>query len=308
MAYAAYKHDRWWLPEIEDYQWDIVTSALDGSDRRRLTKSGGSSLRPSWSPYGSRIAFMSGSGVLYIMDSDGSDVRVVAPGFHTIRSAFVWSPDGRRLAFAARGNLLFVKDELYTVRADGTGLTKLGNTAGTPSWSPDGRRIAFARIDGNTHVAIVATDPDGANEKTVFESSEVRHSGVIDVSWSPDGTRIAIKDPLIRGGTSSQGRVTISVVDADGSGPPRLIALTSGGGSRGLRTAPASPSQCWMLTLPAPRSRRWPPSSCQGRTSIGIGGTREREAGMRLRSPRRPGADPAAYPGADADNHIEPDT
>ena len=28
MAYAAYKHDRWWLPEIEDYQWDIVTSAL----------------------------------------------------------------------------------------------------------------------------------------------------------------------------------------------------------------------------------------------------------------------------------------
>ena len=173
---------------------------------------------------------MSGSGVLYIMDSDGSDVRVVAPGFHTIRSAFVWSPDGRRLAFAARGNLLFVKDELYTVRADGTGLTKLGNTAGTPSWSPDGGRIAFARIDGNTHVAIVTTDPDGSNEQTVFESSEVRTAGVLEpvvnVSWSPDGTRIAITDLVIpwenRPYFGGEGNA-VSIVRADGSGRPRLI-------------------------------------------------------------------------------------
>ena len=214
MAYAAYKHDRWWLPEIEDYQWDIVTSALDGSDRRRLTKSGGS-FSPSWSPDAFRIAFM-GSRGLEIMDSDGSNRRTVASVIRVAedRSTPVWSPDGRKLAFIAQEpdspdgawrdpvttQKYPVNEVLYTVEADGTGLVKLGEAAGTPSWSPDGRRIAFARIDGNTHVAIVATDPDGANEKTVFESSEVRHSGVIDVSWSPDGTRIAIKDLLIRGG------------------------------------------------------------------------------------------------------------
>ena len=213
MAYAAYKHDRWWLPEIEDYQWDIVTSRLDGSGRRRLTKSG-NNFSPAWSPDGSRIAFI-GRG-LQVMDSDGSNRRNVVSGIRIAedRSPLVWSPDGRRLAFIAREpdspdgawyDPVTTKDYpvnevLYTVGADGTGLTRTGEAAGTPSWSPDGRRIAFARSDGDTHVAIVATDPDGANEKTVFESSEVRHSGVIDVSWSPDGTRIAIKDLLIRGG------------------------------------------------------------------------------------------------------------
>ena len=150
------------------------------------------------------------------MDSDGSNRRTVASVIRVAedRSTPVWSPDGRKLAFIAqepdspdgawRDPVTTQKDPvnevLYTVEADGTGLVKLGEAAGTPSWSPDGRRIAFARIDGNTHVAIVATDPDGANEKTLFESSEVRYSGVIDVSWSPDGTRIAIKDLLIRGG------------------------------------------------------------------------------------------------------------
>ena len=249
IAYVAFKHDRWWLPEIEDYQWDIVTSKIDGSDRRRLTKSGGN-FSPSWSPVGSRIAFI-GRG-LEIMDSDGSNRRTVVSGIRIAadRSPPVWSPDGRRLAFIAREpdspdgawrdpvtrQNYPVEEVLYTVGADGMGLTRIGEAKGTSSWSPDGSRIAFARIDGNTHVAIVTTDPDGSNEQTVFESSEVRNSGVIDVSWSPDGTRIAIKDLLIRGGTSGQGRVTISVVDADGSGPPRLIALNSGRG--GLSWSP----------------------------------------------------------------------
>ena len=124
-----------------------------------------------------------------------------------------------------------MKDELYTVGADGTGLTKLGNTAGTPSWSPDGGRIAFARSDGDTHVAIVTTDPDGSNEKKVFESSEVHTAGVfepvVSVSWSPDGTRIAIaglRTPHSKAWLA-EGK-SVSIVRADGSGPPRLISAT----------------------------------------------------------------------------------
>ena len=71
IAYAAYKHDRWWLPGIEDHQWDIVTSKVEGSGRRRLTKSGGR-LSPAWSPDGSHIAFTWGRRGVYVMDSDGS--------------------------------------------------------------------------------------------------------------------------------------------------------------------------------------------------------------------------------------------
>ena len=238
MAYAAYKHDRWWLPEIEDYQWDIVTSRLDGSGRRRLTKSG-NNFSPAWSPDGSRIAFI-GRG-LQVMDSDGSNRRNVVSGIRIAedRSPLVWSPDGRRLAFIAREpdspdgawyDPVTTKDYpvnevLYTVGADGTGLTRTGEAKGTPSWSPDGGRIAFARSDGDTHVAIVTTDPDGANEQTIFESSEVRTATVVYVSWSPDGTRIAII------GLASGNWNSLSIVDADVSGPPRLIgALNAPGG------------------------------------------------------------------------------
>ena len=245
MAYAAYKHDRWWLPEIEDYQWDIVTSRLDGSDRRRLTKSGGS-RSPSWSPDGSRIGFMSSRGV-YVMDSDGSNRRTVASGIRIAadRSPPVWSPDGRRLAFMAwepdspDGAWIHpvttqkypIKEVLYTVGSDGTGLTRIGEAVGTPSWSPDGGRIAFARSDGDTHVAIVTTDADGANEKTVFESSEVRSSGitepVFNVSWSPDGTRIAITGLRVPHSKAPWGETqAVSIVRADGAGPPRLISAT----------------------------------------------------------------------------------
>ena len=245
IAYAAYQHDRWWLPEIEDFQWDIVTSALDGSDRRRLTE-GGSYLSPAWSPDGSRIAFVS-LRWLQTIDSDGSNRRPIASGIRIAadRSPPVWSSDSRRLAFIARepdspDGAWFhpvttvkypVMEVLYTVGADGTGLTRIGEAAGTPSWSPDGGRIAFARSDSDTHVAIVTTDPDGANEKTLFESSEVRTAmGIIDLAWSPDGARLAIVGLVVRWDSlmdqwDKRLRLNaLSIVNADYPNSPRLMA------------------------------------------------------------------------------------
>ena len=94
LVYAAYKHDGW-LPWSESYRWDIVTSTVDGSDRRRLTDDDNINLRnlnPSWSPDGARIAFLSNRTTLdssdaeeppasmsiYTMAPNGSDVRRVA--------------------------------------------------------------------------------------------------------------------------------------------------------------------------------------------------------------------------------------
>ena len=270
IAYAAFKHDSW--PWGSVYRWDIVTSGLDGSDRRRLTKSASIwvvNMSPAWSPDGSRIAFVSnrtglkdeggreriGAFAVYTMATDGSDVRSVATGVAAEGTTPLWSPDGRSLAFvalepdspdpvhgtwydSATKARYTVKEVLYTVGADGSGLTRLGETAGYPSWSRDGSRIAFVRSDGDTHVAIVTTDPDGSNEKKVFESSEVGAGGYIDVSWSPDGTRIAIVGLVIPGGkVSPYDSLSVSFVDADGSDPPRLIA-SLGSNARGLSWSP----------------------------------------------------------------------
>ena len=87
---------------------DIVTSAIDGSDLRRLTNDNAVDAHPSWSPDGTQIAFMSTRKSsfpamhLYVMDSNGSNVRSLAPSTKTRGRPPVWSPDGRRIAFVAR--------------------------------------------------------------------------------------------------------------------------------------------------------------------------------------------------------------
>lgn len=245
IAYAAFKHDVWWWPGASDYEWAIVTSGLDGSGRRKLTDSDNRfvlNVSPAWSPDGSRIAFVSNRSeaealnpfAVHVMDADGSGVRNVAPSVIAMGTTPEWSPDGRRLAFKAveprttdapryRPDLSYkwldyYRVALYTVGADGTGLTRIveGNVA--YAWSPDGR-IAFVSDDGTTS-AIHAMDPDGSGVTTVFESVE-RGAYFADFSWSPDGTRILI-DTASR--TSSHDLLWI--VNADGSAV-QLLHVTS---------------------------------------------------------------------------------
>jgi 6-phosphogluconolactonase (cycloisomerase 2 family) len=75
--------------------------------------------------------------------------------------------------------------EIYTVNPDGTGLTRLTNTAAdeaTPGWSPDGQRIVF--LSGRTPAGIYSMKADGTKEIYLGQSGG-------DPAWSPDGSRIA---------------------------------------------------------------------------------------------------------------------
>src|SRR5688572_17340702 len=62
---------------------------------------------PAWSPDASQIAFFRGPPLgqshLYVMDTDGSDLRQLTRGSVWDRNA-AWSPDGTRIAFARSGN------------------------------------------------------------------------------------------------------------------------------------------------------------------------------------------------------------
>jgi Tol biopolymer transport system component len=94
-----------------------------------------------------------------------------------------WSPDGSRVAFRGYYGLGDGQYDLYTVGANGCGLTRLthGSNGTSPTWSPDGNQIAFA----SGAIWIVNADGTGLHRVT---SADPR-TGLEDTapSWSNGG-------------------------------------------------------------------------------------------------------------------------
>jgi Tol biopolymer transport system component len=116
----------------------------DGSGLTQLTNGGGRERQASWSPDGTRIAFVSnrdGNDEIYLLTlPEGTE----SPGGTLTRLTDsperdwypAWSPDGTCLAFESRRDGDW---GLYVMAADGSGLTKLADSAGWgygPRWAP----------------------------------------------------------------------------------------------------------------------------------------------------------------------------
>lgn len=74
--------------------------------------------------------------------------------------------------------------EIYTVHADGSGLTRLTNDPAPdlqPRWSPDGSQIAYLHA---SHLWVMDADGTDAHEVASYADD-------FQLSWSPDGSRIA---------------------------------------------------------------------------------------------------------------------
>ena len=176
----------------------IMVSALDGTGARRLTDDEKFNTHPAWSPDGEEIAYIA-DGRLAVLRSDGTDARELAPSVEAVSAAPVWSPDGSRIAFV--GNLQdSAPRAAYTVRPEGTELTRLGQTVSVPSWSPDGSRIGFLVPEDEGEVSLFTLDSAGANPQKVWSLGQeiVRRAWSLlqtdrwysNLSWSPDGSAI----------------------------------------------------------------------------------------------------------------------
>jgi Tol biopolymer transport system component len=114
--------------------------------------------------------------------------------------------------------IAFVSDrdgnpEIYTVRSNGAGLTRLTSDAsrdGDPAWSPDGSRIAFV-TDRHNDPELYVMNADGSDPVRIT----TRTGGDDGPSWSPDGTRIVFRS--VRDVNSE-----IYTVNADGTDLTRL--------------------------------------------------------------------------------------
>ncbi len=169
-----------------------------------------------------KIVLQSGSH-LYVMDDDGRNVKMLVKrvdGRNVIWS--VWSPDGKQIAFLRRRPIVPKQTPtfaIFIINSDGTGeyqVTEGDDGEGIASWSPDGKHLVFT----SDRLAKPGTAQKDA-WRIDIETKALRRltrtvSLTTEVSWSPDGKYIAYQD-------TTEGRATIHLMRADGSGQRELV-------------------------------------------------------------------------------------
>ncbi len=146
------------------------------------------------SPAGGTI-LLTLNGNLYSVRADGSGLHALTTGGRIGDAAY--SPDGTKIAFH-KGS--FGHRDLYVMRSDGTGVTRLTNTSTWderyPTWSPDGRTIAFDRMHTTSDrggIYQMAATP-GAPERLI--KADYVSQGVWYTferpDWSPRGDKLAV--------------------------------------------------------------------------------------------------------------------
>ena len=174
--------------------------ALAAGPILQVTADGSSSVRPSWSPDGTHIAFQTSRDNayhVYTMAADGSDRRLVSQGNLDDRHP-TWSPDGKRLAVDSGSEL---KREIVIIdltTGARTQITSLDAFASFPSWSPDGARLSFYVYQkGVLDLWTINSDGTGLVQMTQGLANENKSQCTFAchmAAWSPDGSRLAYAD------------------------------------------------------------------------------------------------------------------
>ena len=169
----------------------------NGSGRTQLTFNTVFDFAPRLSPDGSTIAFVHADPNyhLYLMNTDGSNLRRLTADVSGLEFNPAWSPDGTRISFSYVAEFNGPDSGFWVINVDGTGLNPVwtnanvsgGRPGSTSSWSPGGD---FLLVDGVplccSDVGIFRVNVDGSNLRLL--SPVDQWAATPDVS--PDGQRI----------------------------------------------------------------------------------------------------------------------
>ena len=164
------------------YAVDVDT----GTTEVLLRSPEGNLTTPTFSPDGTQIAYVDGSGDhdfhVWVMNADGSDAHEIVFNQRTAAADHVrglaWSPAGERIA-------LGFDVGIYTFAPDGSAFTQVISDGTSPYWSPDGSQIAN-RIRG----ALAIADADGSNVR--------RFGFATSGPWHPAGSIQRVEEPTLQ--------------------------------------------------------------------------------------------------------------
>ncbi len=173
----------------------------DGSGKRFVTAAkawGGWAGWLTWSPDGAQIAFTSYTGDksdLYLVNADGSARRQLTHGQAKTRVGHLgWAPDGRIFFDRRAGDA--GETRIYSINADGTGLTALRDVPGIGSFSlsADGKWLLVWEANGLVRVPASGSRPRREVLVTfgITQRIKARSFFALASAWAPDGKRIAI--------------------------------------------------------------------------------------------------------------------
>lgn len=165
---------------------------------------------------------------IYVMDGDGSNVRLLEDGppgrdtTHLYGAAGPrWSRDGEQIAFYTYwGDAPERTDgqNIVVINADGTGrrvLTRSGYQS-EPTWSPDGREVVYRSLR-ERNWGLYIFNLETGQERLLVDTPHMDRSP----DWSPDGQQIVFSSGYGSDKTTGE---DLYIVNADGTGLRQLTA------------------------------------------------------------------------------------
>jgi TolB protein len=196
--------------------YNLVVADADGYNPQVILRSTQPLMSPSWSPDGSRLAYVSFENrrSQIVVQDVYSGARQTVAAYPGINGAPAWSPDGQRLAFTLSkdGN-----PEIYLYNLAGGGLVRLTNSTSIntePAWSPDGKSLVFTSDRGGSPQLYRLSLNGGQPQRLTFEGDYNARP-----VFSPDGRYLAM---VHRKG----GKFYIAVMDMQS----RQLRILTGGG------------------------------------------------------------------------------
>ena len=165
-----------------DGNQEIYLVNINGTLSSRVTNSKSIDISPTFSPDGSKMAFVSsrnGLPQLFLQDiASGQVKRLTFSGRYNTQPS--WSPVGDKIVYTTwekNGEI-----NIFTINADGSGLMQLTQKCGenkSPSWSPDGQMIVFtSNRQGKEKLYVMSSK--GGDERLLLQVDGVQ----TQPSWS----------------------------------------------------------------------------------------------------------------------------